>query len=58
MLHGLKDGKVFTAPTIIGNADPQNMARDIGLEKFLRPNHTTTTPASYATATSGPGAKS
>jgi phytoene dehydrogenase-like protein len=29
-----RDGKVFTAPTIICNADPQKMSQAIGLEKF------------------------
>jgi all-trans-retinol 13,14-reductase len=31
---GTRDGKVFAAPTIICNADPQKTARLIGLEKF------------------------
>ncbi len=32
-----RDGKVFKAPTIICNADPQKMSKVIGLEKFPPP---------------------
>lgn len=34
-----RDGKVFKAPTIICNGDPQKMSRVIGLEKFPREFH-------------------
>lgn len=39
-----RDGKVFSAPLVICNADPQKMSRTIGLEKFPPSYHK---PLSY-----------